>query len=84
MTWNMIFFIISAVVLAFGIYRIIRVGGNYLSYTAIAWFTAMLFMMYLPNLYDLHLINGIPSLGKIVHYIIMPILLTITLIKSVK
>lgn len=84
MTWNTIFFIIAAVVLAFGIYRIIRVGGNYLSYTAIAWFIAIFFMMYIPGVYDMHLIDGIPSLGKIIHYIVMPVLMTITLVKSVK
>jgi hypothetical protein len=45
----------------------------FLSLTGILWFLIVLFMRYIPNVYNYNLISGLPVVGELLLLVILPI-----------
>ena len=75
MSWKLVYLLISIVCLIAGVWRLARGGNIFIVLTGFVWFFTVLFLFYLPDVYNFVLIEGVPTLGKLLHYIALPILI---------
>ena len=77
MQWGTIYLILAILAGGFGIWKIARGRNVFLGLLGILWFLIILFKFYVPDLFDMRLIKGIPTLGRLLEYLLVPIFLLI-------
>jgi hypothetical protein len=77
MGWSTLFFIIGILFGVIGIWNLARQRGIFLSLAGILWFLVVLFERYIPTVYSYRLAQGVPELGRLVLFVVIPILLII-------
>jgi hypothetical protein len=77
MGWNTLFFIVGIVFGVVGIWNLARQRNVFLSLAGILWFLVMLFQQYIPRVYDYRLADGVPALGQLFIFLVIPVFLVI-------
>ncbi len=80
MSWKYVYLIIGVASLVAAIWRIARGSNLLLSAFGILWFLVILFLYFIPDAYNFVLINGIPSFGRLIHYVAVPVLIILLLL----
>jgi len=73
MSWKLVYLLIGIICFLAGIWRITRRGYVFPGLVGILWFFITLFLFYLPEVYNFVVIKGIPTFGRMLHYIVLPI-----------
>lgn len=79
MSWNILYLILGILCIVAGVWRLARGGNIYVVLTAIFWFLSVLFLFFVPKAYNYNISKNLPSLGRTIHYILVPIFLIISL-----
>jgi hypothetical protein len=79
MSWKLLYLLIGIVTFVAGIWRITRRGVLFPGLAGVLWFFIVLFLFYLPEVYNFVLIKGIPSFGRLLNYILLPIFIMLGL-----
>ena len=58
-----------------GIWNLARQRNVFLSLMGVLWFLIILFKLYIGQVYNYHILEGIPDVGSLLLFVIMPILL---------
>jgi len=77
MGWNTLFFVIAIIVGIVGIWNLARQRSIFLSLAGILWFLIVLFERYIPSVYTYRIAEGVPGLGTLFLYVVLPIFLVI-------
>ena len=77
MGWNTLFFIIGILFGVVGIWNLARQRNIFLSLSGILWFLITLFQQYIPRVYDYRISDGVPTLGQLVLFLVIPVFLMI-------
>jgi hypothetical protein len=80
MGWSTVYLIIAIVVGIVGIWNLARQRSILLSLTGILWFLVILFKLYIAKIYDLRIADGIPAVGDLVLYGLIPVLVIFALL----
>jgi hypothetical protein len=75
MGWSTAYFIIGIVAGILGIWNLARHRNLFLSLTGILWFFIMLFRSYIPQVSRFVIIAGIPDVGTLLLYVLVPVFL---------
>lgn len=75
MSWSVIYLIIAIVAGVFGVWKIARRGNLFLGVAGLTWFLVVLFSNYVPDLYNLVIISGVPTFGRLLHFVALPVFL---------
>ena len=78
MGWSTAYFIIGIVAGILGIWNLARNRNVFLSLTGILWFFIMLFESYIPQVSRFHILAGIPSVGTLLLYVVVPLFLILS------
>ncbi|MGA2615437.1 MAG: hypothetical protein ABSG38_18520 [Spirochaetia bacterium] len=73
MGWSTVYLILAIIAAILGIWNLARQRNVFLSLTGILWFLIVLFMQYIPKVYNYSLISGLPELGPLLLLVLMPI-----------
>jgi hypothetical protein len=77
MGWSTLFFIVAIIVGIIGIWNLARQRSIFLSLAGILWFLIVLFERYIPSVYTYRIAEGVPGLGTLFLYVVVPIFLVI-------
>ena len=77
MGWSTLFFIIGIVFGVIGIWNLARQRNIFLALSGILWFLVVLFERYIPRVYDYRIADGVPVLGQLFLYLVIPVFLII-------
>jgi hypothetical protein len=77
MGWSTLFFIIAIIVGIIGIWNLARQRSIFLSLAGILWFLIVLFERYIPSVYTYRIAEGVPALGTLFLYVVVPVFLVI-------
>lgn len=75
MGWSTVYLILGIIAAILGIWNLARQRNVFLSLTGILWFLIVLFMQYIPKVYNYSLISGLPEVGPLLLLVVMPIFL---------
>jgi hypothetical protein len=75
MGWSTVYLILAIIAAILGIWNLARQRNVFLSLTGILWFLIVLFMQYVPKVYNYNLVAGLPVIGELLLLVIMPIFL---------
>lgn len=78
MSWKLLYLIISILCLIAGIWRITRRGYTFPGLVGVLWFFIVLFLFYLPEVYSFVVIKGVPTFGRLLHYIVLPVFIILS------
>lgn len=81
MSWNVIYFLIALTLLIVSIWKLARYQAFYLALAGITFFIVVMSLFFIKPVYDFVIINGLPTFGRILHYIAIPILLMLSMFK---
>ncbi|HUI73234.1 MAG TPA: hypothetical protein VL354_22120 [Spirochaetia bacterium] len=73
MGWSTVYLILAIIAAILGIWNLARQRNVFLSLTGILWFLIVLFMQYIPKVYNYSLISGLPEVGPLLLLVLMPI-----------
>ncbi len=73
MGWGTAFFVISIVAGILGIWNLALRRNVFLCLTGILWFFIVLFERYIPQVYRFQIIAGVPNVGTLLLYVIVPL-----------
>jgi tetrahydromethanopterin S-methyltransferase subunit C len=73
MGWNTAFLVLGIIAGILGIWNLARQRSIFLSLTGILWFLVVLFKNYIPRLYNYELASGVPGVGDLVLFLLIPI-----------
>jgi hypothetical protein len=73
MGWSTVYLIIAIIAGILGIWNLARQRSIFLALTGILWFLVILFQSYIPRVYEMHLVAGIPSVGALFLYVVIPL-----------
>jgi len=73
MGWSTVYLVLAIIAAIIGIWNLARQRNVFLSLTGILWFLIVLFMKYIPNVYNYNLISGLPVVGELLLLVILPI-----------
>jgi hypothetical protein len=71
--WNTVYLVISIIAGIVGIWNLARQRNIFLSLTGILWFLVVLFSLYIKNIYNYHIADGVPGIGDLVLFILIPV-----------
>lgn len=75
MGWSTVYLVIAVIAGIVGIWNLARQRAVFLSLTGIVWFLIALFERFIPGVYGYHIAEGVPSLGSLCLYVVVPIFL---------
>ncbi len=75
MGWSTVYLILAIVAAILGIWNLARQRNVFLSLTGILWFLIVLFMQYVPKVYNYSLVSGLPEVGPLLLLVLLPIFL---------
>lgn len=78
MSWDLAYFVIAVVCGLFGIWFLGRRRNFFTSMMGIFWFLAVLFKQYLPRVWAFEFLRGVPPVGTLILYVIIPVFLVIS------
>jgi hypothetical protein len=73
MGWSTLYLILAILAGIFGIWNLARQRNIFLSLTGILWFLLVLFERSIPKVYDYRIASGMPAVGTLVLYVVIPI-----------
>jgi hypothetical protein len=73
MGWSTVYLILAILAGIFGIWNLARQRNIFLALTGILWFLLVLFRQYIPKVYDYQIASGMPGIGTLVLWVIIPI-----------
>ena len=82
MSWKYVYLIIAVLALVAAIWRVARGSRLLLPVLGILWFLVVLFLYFIPDAYNFVLISGVPSLGRLIHYLAVPALIILLLLSG--
>jgi hypothetical protein len=77
MAWSTIYLVLAIIVAVLGIWNIARSRSVFLSLIGIVWFVFVLFERWVPEAYRFVIVRGMPSVGSLLQYLVIPILLVV-------
>lgn len=77
MAWSTVYLILAIIVAVLGIWNIARQRSIFLSLIGIVWFVVVLFERWVPEAYNYVIVRGIPSVGNLLLYLVIPLLLVV-------
>ena len=80
MSWKYVYLIIAVAILVAAIWRAARGSRLLLPALGILWFLVVLFLYFIPDAYNFVLVSGVPSLGRLIHYVAVPVLIVLLLL----
>jgi hypothetical protein len=80
MSWETVYLIIAIVVGILGIWNLARQRNAFVAAVGLLWFLAILFKFFVGDVYNFVLIDGIPSIGNLVMFVIIPALVFFALL----
>jgi hypothetical protein len=75
MGWSTVYLVISIIAGILGIWNLARQRNVFLSLTGILWFLVVLFSQYIKQIYDYRIAEGVPEIGNLVLFILVPVFL---------
>ena len=75
MQWSTIYLILAILAGGLGTWKLARNRNPFLGLIGILWFLIVLFKFYITGLFGFVVIRGIPTLGSLMEYALLPILL---------
>ncbi len=82
MQWATIYLIFAILTGGLGIWKIARGRNTFLGLLGILWFLIILFKFYVPDLFNMSLIRRIPTLGRLLEYLVLPVFLLLSYINT--
>ncbi|MGA2976554.1 MAG: hypothetical protein ABSF77_14695 [Spirochaetia bacterium] len=82
MGWSTLYLILGILAGIFGIWNLARQRNVFLSLTGILWFLVVLFEQYIPKVYGYHIASGVPSLGGLFLYVLIPLFIILAFFTS--
>ncbi|MGD0728033.1 MAG: hypothetical protein ABSB63_21050 [Spirochaetia bacterium] len=82
MGWNTAFLVLGIIAGILGIWNLARQRSIFLSLTGILWFLVVLFKNYIPRLYNYELASGVPGVGDLVLFLLIPIFIILAFFTS--
>jgi hypothetical protein len=82
MGWTTVFFILSILAGILGIWNLAQQRNVFLSLTGILWFLVLLFEQYIPKAYNYHIASGMPSIGTLFLYVVIPVFIILSFFTS--
>lgn len=73
MGWSTVYLILAILAGIFGIWNLARQRNVFLSLTGILWFLLVLFERYIPKVYDYRIASGMPGIGTLILYVLIPV-----------
>ncbi len=80
MSWETVYLIIAIVVGILGIWNLARQRNAFVAVVGLLWFLAILFKFFVGDVYNFVLIEGIPSIGNLVMFVLIPALVFFALL----
>ena len=77
MAWSTIYLVLAILVAVLGIWNIARRRSVFLSLIGIVWFVFVLFERWVPEAFNYVIVRGVPSVGNILQYLVIPLLLVV-------
>jgi hypothetical protein len=77
MNWTYVYLGIGILCFLAAGWRLSRGNKPLLPLVGILWFFVVLFQFFIPEVYRFTLIKGVPSLGRLIHYVVMPVFILI-------
>jgi hypothetical protein len=77
MGWSTLYLILAILAGIFGIWNLARQRNVFLSLTGILWFLLVLFERYIPKVYDYRIASGMPGIGTLILYVVIPIFIVL-------
>jgi len=71
--WNTLYLVIGIIAGILGIWNLARQRNVFLSLTGILWFLVILFWLFIPNVYKARPLSGVPIVGELVLYVLVPV-----------
>ena len=75
MGWSTVYLVIAVIAGIMGIWNLARQRAVFLSLTAILWFLIVLFKQFIPKVYNYVIAAGVPGIGELCLYVVIPIFL---------
>lgn len=75
MVWSTVYLVIAIIAGIVGIWNLARQRSIFLSLTGILWFLVVLFKWFVPSVYGYRIAEGIPDVGDLILYVVMPVFL---------
>ncbi len=75
MGWSTVFLIIGIITGVLGIWNLARQRNIFLSIVGILWFLVVLFAQYIRTWYDYVIVEGMPSIGNLFLWVLVPVFL---------
>jgi len=82
MGWSTVYLVIAILAGIVGIWNLARQRNIILALTSILWFLVVLFEQYIPRVYNYQVAAGLPALGMIFLYVIIPLLIILAFFTS--
>jgi hypothetical protein len=73
MGWNTVFLVLGIIAGILGIWNLARQRNIFLSLTGVLWFLVVLFWFFIKDVYNYVLVSGVPVVGELVMFLIIPI-----------
>ncbi|MGA2480626.1 MAG: hypothetical protein ABSG63_17905 [Spirochaetia bacterium] len=78
MGWSTVYLVLAILAGILGIWNLARQRNVFLSLTGILWFLVVLFKQYIPQYYNTVIIRGVPVVGDLFLFVIIPILVILS------
>jgi hypothetical protein len=75
MGWYTVYLVISIIIGILGIWNLARQRNVFLAIAGVFWFLVVLFRFFVGNIYNYVLISGIPVIGELALFVVIPIFL---------
>jgi hypothetical protein len=75
MGWSTVYLILAILIGILGIWNLARQRSIFLSLTGIVWFLIVLFQLYVPKVSQYRIASGVPEVGSLALYLLVPVLL---------
>jgi hypothetical protein len=82
MGWNTAFLVLGIIAGTLGIWNLARQRNIFLSLTGILWFLVVLFKHYIQRLYTYELASGVPVVGDLVLFLVIPLFIILAFFTS--
>jgi hypothetical protein len=73
MGWSTVYLVLAIIAAILGIWNLARQRNVFLSLSGILWFLIVLFMQYIPKVYNYSLVSGLPDVGPLLLLVLLPI-----------
>ncbi len=77
MAWSTVYLVLAILVAVLGIWNIARQRSLFLSLIGIVWFLVVLFQRWVPEAYGFVILRGMPTVGSLLQYVVIPVLLAV-------